>query len=104
MTQWDKIRKEVMYRDTNQCQSCAKHIGLLVHHKIPRSKGGSDEPENLITLCVTCHRKFEPKPPKLNLRWTTIRILKTTKEIISRQGKKGETYDSIIDGLIQRTK
>lgn len=26
-----------------------------VHHRKPRSRGGSDEPSNLITLCGACH-------------------------------------------------
>lgn len=30
---------------------------LNVHHIVPVSEGGGDEPTNLITLCVGCHRK-----------------------------------------------
>jgi 5-methylcytosine-specific restriction endonuclease McrA len=26
-----------------------------IHHRKPRSRGGSDVPENLITLCGRCH-------------------------------------------------
>jgi len=26
-----------------------------VHHRLPRSRGGSDIPSNLITLCGACH-------------------------------------------------
>lgn len=31
-----------------------------VHHLIPRSLGGSDDPGNLVTLCDGCHAAFHP--------------------------------------------
>lgn len=33
--------------------------GLETHHLVPRRYGGSDEPENLVTLCATCHSSIE---------------------------------------------
>ena len=48
----------VLARDGHKCQHCkgkSKCAQLDVHHIIFRSKGGSDEPENLITLCDDCH-------------------------------------------------
>lgn len=36
-------------------------VKLDVHHIVPRVKGGSHEPENLVTLCVGCHRKMKRK-------------------------------------------
>lgn len=35
------------------------------HHIVPRSAGGTDEPENLITLCFPCHAT---KPSQGHLR------------------------------------
>lgn len=29
-----------------------------VHHIVPISKGGGDEPSNLITLCAECHKEW----------------------------------------------
>jgi hypothetical protein len=43
-----------------QCVMCGEdnpHI-LEEHHIIPRSKNGSNNPENLITLCANCHKKI----------------------------------------------
>lgn len=51
-------REKVLDRDNHECQYChGKHKDkqLDVHHIIQRSQGGSDEEENLITLCHTCH-------------------------------------------------
>lgn len=51
-------RQFVLDRDSYKCQHCkgkSKDSKLEVHHIIFRSDNGSDEPENLITLCKTCH-------------------------------------------------
>ena len=48
----------VLDRDKYTCQNCKgkkKNNRLEVHHIIFRRNGGSDEQENLITLCKTCH-------------------------------------------------
>ena len=51
-------REYVLYRDGHECRLCGgkrKDPVLEVHHKIRRIDGGSDRPENLVTLCSTCH-------------------------------------------------
>lgn len=51
----------VLNRDNYTCQHCkgkTKDSKLEVHHIILRSKNGSDEETNLITLCKTCHDKL----------------------------------------------
>ncbi|HBI03621.1 MAG TPA: HNH endonuclease [Paenibacillaceae bacterium] len=48
----------VLTRDGYRCQLCkgnSKDKGLEVHHIIFRSENGSDEEDNLMTLCKTCH-------------------------------------------------
>jgi 5-methylcytosine-specific restriction endonuclease McrA len=52
-----EIRSKVLLRDHFRCQECNYYQHLEVHHIIPRSKGGSDELTNLITLCQRCHAK-----------------------------------------------
>lgn len=52
------VKEYVLSRDGHTCQYCkgkSKGEQLQVHHIIPKSKGGSDRPENLITLCKTHH-------------------------------------------------
>jgi len=41
----------------SHCVACGKEKNLFQHHLVPRSKGGSDEKSNLITLCGSCHAK-----------------------------------------------
>jgi len=59
----------VLNRDNYTCQYCkgkSKDSKLEVHHIIFRCYGGSDKPENLITLCKTCHDKLHAG--KINLK------------------------------------
>jgi hypothetical protein len=43
-------------RDGHCCQSpLCRRRDKTPHHLIFRSRGGGDEPENVITLCVWCH-------------------------------------------------
>ena len=48
-------RREVYKRDGWRCALCDSTDGIQIHHVIPRGEGGSDFPENLITLCWRCH-------------------------------------------------
>ena len=49
----------VLNRDKYTCQHCKTKKGTLeVHHIVFRSNGGSDEPDNLITLCRHCHKEL----------------------------------------------
>lgn len=53
-----RIRREVLERDGFRCRAagCGRAHFLAVHHLAPREAGGSNDPENLITLCGSCHR------------------------------------------------
>ena len=51
------VREYVLFRDGHQCQCCkgkSKDKILETHHIVSRQIGG-DAPNNLITLCKTCH-------------------------------------------------
>ena len=49
-------RKAVLHRDSYTCQCCGKkNCRLEVHHIKFRSNGGTDDEDNLITLCKGCH-------------------------------------------------
>lgn len=60
LTEWRKLRLQIIERDNHTCQHCGlkpgKHSKLQVHHIKRRKEGGADEPENLITLCFSCHK------------------------------------------------
>jgi 5-methylcytosine-specific restriction endonuclease McrA len=49
-------RDLVFIRDGRKCRICGKTKGLTIDHIMPRSKGGSNEIDNLQTLCSKCNR------------------------------------------------
>lgn len=56
---FENIKAMVLNRDNYTCQCCKgkhKDSKLEVHHIVFRSNGGSDEQDNLIILCHTCHK------------------------------------------------
>jgi hypothetical protein len=61
-----KLRMQILQRDRRRCRICGRYpdddvdLVLHVHHIRPWEKGGVTEPENLITLCHTCHSGLDP--------------------------------------------
>lgn len=55
----DKLRRDVKSRDNYQCSVCGATTGLEVHHIIKVKHGGTNEMDNLITLCSSCHRAID---------------------------------------------
>ncbi len=76
---YESRKEAVLHRDNYACQICGKkHTRLEVHHIVFRSQGGTDEEDNLITLCEDCHHGIhngtvvlKKKPRKLNLKFAT---------------------------------
>ena len=62
-------RAFVLARDKYTCQRCKKKGGKMeAHHVLPKSKGGQDIPENMITLCPDCHYGIHHKGYELNVK------------------------------------
>lgn len=61
-------RKNILKRDGNRCQYCGTHDDLTIDHVIPRSRGGADTWENLVTACHRCnHRKGNRTPREADM-------------------------------------
>jgi len=56
LKQANTLQRRVRARDRHFCQvpGCSR-AAVHAHHIIPRSQGGSDDPENLISLCAAHH-------------------------------------------------
>jgi hypothetical protein len=52
----------IEYKQTHTyCEACFKPAMAWPHHIQSRGAGGSDDPENLLSLCVYCHTKYHDK-------------------------------------------
>jgi 5-methylcytosine-specific restriction endonuclease McrA len=91
------VKAYILHRDKYQCKKCkAKNTKLHVHHIVFRSKGGSNTPSNLITLCESCHKKlhkgkFKIKGKRSRTKHATeIGIVKS--QLKKKFGKFKETF------------
>jgi len=58
-------RKNVYLRDNYICQYCGKsRASLTIDHIIPKSKGGSDDWENIVVCCMRCNNRKGDKTPE----------------------------------------
>ena len=58
--EWRNIAKKCYERDGWKCIKCGNKGSLNAHHIIPWSISKNDSLDNLITLCISCHKKIEP--------------------------------------------
>ena len=58
-----RTRREVLARDRHRCQApgCGHTRFLELHHLTPRSRGGGNDADNLVTLCAACHRLWHER-------------------------------------------
>jgi 5-methylcytosine-specific restriction endonuclease McrA/uncharacterized protein YozE (UPF0346 family) len=66
-----RTRYAVLERDKFHCRACGRGpqdgVKLEVDHHFPHSRGGTDDMDNLRTLCFDCNRgKFDRLPPELS--------------------------------------
>ena len=77
-TGWERIiRKKILKRDI-VCQMCGSKKNLRVHHIIPIRAGGTEDENNLITVCNKCHQIIEKNQYgifKIVQDWDIVRIL-----------------------------
>jgi len=88
------VREYVIARDGHKCQHCKGKSGdkiLNVHHLESRKTGG-DAPNNLITLCETCHKAYHRGEFELKIkRGTSLRdaaVMNIMRWAVYEQAKK----------------
>ncbi len=62
---WDLLRIKILRRDCYMCIPC-KNNGLMtaakaVDHRVPKAQGGTDDPDNLQSICNDCHKNKTSK-------------------------------------------
>ena len=68
------LREYILHRDNHKCQNpnCKNKDSqqiLEIHHIKYQSNGGTDTPNNLITLCTKCHTTINHKEGKILYDW-----------------------------------
>jgi 5-methylcytosine-specific restriction endonuclease McrA len=57
-------RENIFKRDGYRCAYCGSSQHLTIDHVIPRSHGGEDAWENLVTACESCNRRKGNRTPE----------------------------------------
>ena len=87
------LREYVLHRDNHTCQHChgkKKDPILQVHHINGKKEGATDRPEELLTVCKTCHdehhrgidiipkkaiKNFKPETFMTSVHWKLVNLL-----------------------------
>ncbi len=94
-------RRRVFSNARHKCQTpgCNHTRFLEVHHKIPRARGGTNDPENLQALCSACHALihntgagFLVKSPSIIYAWNSHH---PTNSPIARQTEPSPRHESL---------
>ncbi|MBN2570923.1 MAG: HNH endonuclease [Ignavibacteriales bacterium] len=57
-------RKNILKRDGHKCAYCGRgDLPLTLDHIIPKSRGGDDSWENLVSACLKCNNKKGDRTP-----------------------------------------
>ena len=69
-------KKNVIKRDSHQCQYCGKRTGLMTaDHILPKALGGEESWENLVCACHECNNRKGDR----SLKQSGMRLLKKPK-------------------------
>ena len=71
---WENLKAYAKWRDGYRCRVCGAtprkdpNVKLEVHHIIRRADGGTDTPDNVVTLCHDCHEAHHKGERKLKFK------------------------------------
>jgi 5-methylcytosine-specific restriction endonuclease McrA len=60
-------RKNIYLRDGNTCQYCGRKLSgneLTLDHIIPKSRGGRNSWDNMVSCCQECNRRKDDRTPE----------------------------------------
>ena len=58
----EEMRPLVMARALHVCEKCRAMPAVVIHHKLRRSQGGTNDLGNLMALCLDCHNEIHEYP------------------------------------------
>lgn len=91
-------REHALVRDRYTCQCCGKkNCRVEAHHIIFRSKNGSNDLENYVTLCEDCHKAVHLGKIDLNLKGTCRSTLRYATQMSIIRSMLLKKYPSAIE-------
>lgn len=72
-----KVKDIVWNRDGERCIICGNHQAMPNSHFIRRSQGGLGIEENIVTMCLMCHRMYDQGIDRRAIEAYTERYLKS---------------------------
>lgn len=91
-------RQNVFKRDGHACVYCGKDRDLTLDHVLPRSRGGENSWENLVTCCAKCNgRKDNRTPDEAGMK---MRVKPTVPTLATLLGfDRDKLGEMLIDGI-----
>ena len=88
------VQEKVLKRDNYECQVCKRRKNIQIHHIIKQKNGGSNDMNNLVTLCSSCHRHIEigDIPHAVELCFENVR-----KQYLVEDTKKANTKTTVLE-------
>ena len=74
LANWENLKAYAKWRDGYKCRVCGDssrkdpNVRLEVHHIRRKADGGTDTPDNVVTLCEDCHKAHHRGERKLKFR------------------------------------
>ena len=101
--EYSKVRPLILERDNNTCQICKgksdklfkKKFQIIVHHITKVKDGGTNEPNNLVTLCQLCNIAIDHGIFAMGT--STFGYHPTEKKLIKHRGLILDKYQAICD-------
>jgi 5-methylcytosine-specific restriction endonuclease McrA len=92
-------KQNVYKRDGFRCVYCNANDNLTIDHVLPKSRGGKNTWENLVTCCSKCNTKKDNKTPsEANMKMNSKPYAPTFIKLISLS--KDEIFSGTFDSII----
>lgn len=91
-TNWETYREKALQRDGRQCTRCgsSENESLHVHHKLPLAEGGTNDLDNLLTLCQECHHRVHAERRSGSL------LTEHERKVLDGEMEVKEEYQSLV--------
>jgi 5-methylcytosine-specific restriction endonuclease McrA len=91
-------RTRIYKRDNHECAYCGSKKQLTLDHIIPKSRGGGNDWNNLVTCCFKCNLKKANKTPEEAKM--VLKVKPYTPTLISENGLLKKIWDDYQESFV----